>query len=306
MQQRMQKHHLFHSATRWLVTLAATVTMLTAAAHQPAFPYPALPDSIHGDGQRLAWLMEHFWSSYDFADTTVVNRQMAEQGFVDYCYYFPLLLTDSITTRRCAQAFADSITADTLREEFFTDLAQQYLGSPRSPVYDEGVYAAILRALPPTPQRTFLIRQLSLNAVGSAATNFIFTDSLRQTHHLYELSARHILVVFYDPFCDHCRETLPLLRTLPELQRPADELLILTLDVSDTPPALPVGELVNGTLPTPKPLGADKPISIPLLTPHTYYFPEYPALYLLDADKRVILKNTTLDKITTFFTANNP
>ncbi|MES1216446.1 MAG: thioredoxin-like domain-containing protein [Bacteroidota bacterium] len=50
---------------------------------------------------------------------------------------------------------------------------------------------------------------LMANILGTSASNVILPDTANQTVSLFAVNAPYTLVVFWDPTCGHCRETLP-------------------------------------------------------------------------------------------------
>ena len=62
----------------------ACCTMTSAQEQETTFPFPAMPDSLREPTARLKFLLEHYWSVFNFDDTSDANRATAEQGFVDY------------------------------------------------------------------------------------------------------------------------------------------------------------------------------------------------------------------------------
>ena len=139
--------------------------VLSVRAQEAAFPYPEIPDELEGPEARMAYLLEHFWQDYAFADSTAMNREVGEQGMVDFLNL--MLNADSVAVDHGARVWADSLAAHPSALPFFEGLMERYLGDYDSPLYSDEVYAHLLRALPETPQRTWLLVQLAKNRVGS-------------------------------------------------------------------------------------------------------------------------------------------
>lgn len=65
-------------------TASASVERPQAAAGAK-FPFPEIPTMFTQLEERKAYLMAHYWDSFNFADTALVdNRNVAEQGAADY------------------------------------------------------------------------------------------------------------------------------------------------------------------------------------------------------------------------------
>ena len=231
-------------------------------AQQGDFPYPDIPDEVEEPEAHMAYMLEHFWQDYSFADSTAMNREVGEQGMVDFLNL--MQHADSVATTRGAVVFAHSLVSHPSATSFFEGLMEHYLGDPESPLHSDVVYAQLLRALPETPQRVWLLEQLAKNRVGSRAADILVTASEGKRVRLYSVKAEQTLLIFYDPDCRRCQrldaqlEQEPLIVQNPHLQ-------VVRKDVND----------LNGE----------------------YYVPHTPALYLLDEKKRVVLKETNLQTL---------
>lgn len=210
----------------------------------------------------MAYMLEHFWQDYSFADSTAMNREVGEQGMVDFLNL--MQHADSVTTTRGAVVFADSLVSHPSATSFFEGLMEHYLGDPESPLHSDVVYAQLLRALPETPQHVWLLEQLAKNRVGSRAADILVTASEGKRVRLYSVKAEQTLLIFYDPDCRRCQRLDAQLEQEPLIvQNP--RLKVVRKDVND----------LNGE----------------------YYVPHTPALYLLDEKKRVVLKETNLQTL---------
>ena len=223
-------------------------------AQQADFPYPEIPEEIEEPEERLSYWLTHFWERYAFADTTAINREVGEQGMVDFLNF---MLEDSVVATQGATVFADSLVAHPSALSFFEGLMAHYLDDPDSPLYSDRVYAHLLRALPETPQRSWLLENLAKNQVGSRATDILVKTSDGKQVRLYDIKSEQTLLIFYDPDCRRCQRLEAQLKQEPLImQNP--RLKVVRKDVNDLK-----GE---------------------------YYVPHTPSLYLLDKEKRVVLK----------------
>lgn len=240
---------------------------------QGTFPYVSIPDSLVDGQERLAYMLEHFWCSFDFGDSTETNLAVAEQGFVDYVNL--MQHADSAVAARSAAVFVASLADQKGWLSRMEELMDHYLGNPQSPVRDDGVYAHLLRAMPVTPQRTYLLGRLSQNQLGMVVNDIPLMDGQgllrgedKQSLHsegwnfLHEVESPFVLLVLYDPDCEQCRELLAQIRENQPLNSRAKEVKVLYIDTALHPS-------VN----------------------KAFYLPSLPSLYLLDAQKRVLLKD---------------
>lgn len=240
---------------KWVLYMVCLLCCaLDLQAQQADFPYPEIPDEIEEPEERLSYWLTHFWERYAFADSTAMNREVGEQGMVDFLNF---MLEDSVVATQGATVFADSLVAHPSALSFFEGLMAHYLDDPDSPLYSDRVYDQLLRALPETPQRSWLLEQLAKNQVGSRATDILVKTSDGKQVRLYDIKAEQTLLIFYDPDCKRCQRLEAQLKQEPLImQNP--RLQVVRKDVNDLK-----GE---------------------------YYVPHTPSLYLLDKEKRVLLK----------------
>lgn len=239
--------------------------VLSVRAQEAAFPYPEIPDEVEEPEARMAYLLDHFWQDYAFADSTAMNHEVGEQGMVDFLNF--MQHADSLSAAHGAVVLADSLAAHPSALTFFEGLMEHYLGDSDSPLHSDGVYAQLLRALPESPQRVWLLEQLAKNPVGSRAADIYVTTPDGKRTRLYDIKAEQTLLIFYDPDCRRCQRLDAQLEQEPSIvQNP--RLKVVRKDVND----------LNGE----------------------YYVPHTPALYLLDSEKRVVLKDGNEDALKTF------
>ena len=249
----------------WLLSCA-----LGLNAQETAFPYPEIPDEVEEPEARMMYLLEHFWQDYAFADSTAMNREVGEQGMVDFLNF--MQHADSVSIVHGARVLADSLVAHSSALSFFEGLMERYLGDSDSPLYNDVVYAHLLRALPESPQRVWLLEQLAKNRVGDCAADIFVTTAEGKRMRLHDIKAEQILLIFYDPDCRRCQRLDAQLEQEPLIvQNP--RLKVVRKDMNDLK-----GE---------------------------YYVPHTPALYLLDSEKCVVLKEpdweTLLEMLRTRF-----
>ena len=228
---------------------------LSLSAQETAFPYPEIPDEVEEPEARMRYLLEHFWQDYAFADSTAMNREVGEQGMVDFLNF--MQYADSVSAMQGASVFADSLETHPSAVPFFEGLMARYLGDSESPLYSDVVYVQLLRALPETPQRVWLLEQLEKNRVGDRAADILVKDSNGKEKRLWKIKAEQTLLIFYDPDCRRCQRLEAQLKNEPLIVQNL-HLKVVRKDVNDLQ-----GE---------------------------YYVPHTPALYLLDSEKRVVLK----------------
>ena len=251
----------------------------TVSTPTQEFPFPDIPDMIISPDDRKAYLLTHYWEQFACADTTLVNnRNVTEQGFVN----FIALLADATTPEQ---------TADS------------YLFNPNSPFYNERIYGLylekLLGKLPQTDAMRssyrFKLELVRRNNVGEKATDFVYylPDGTRCTLSATTVRNNRLLLIFYDPECKSCHEVLLKMvadTSLAEAVRTSKlSVLAVYTEGNDEAWRKTLANMPEGWI-----IGSDhEAIKIGAL----YDLKAMPSLYLLDENKRVILKDAPYERI---------
>jgi len=250
-----------HAIRRYVIaTMVAIVCSLNGWAQQVVFPYPNIPTTLLTPDERLSYTLEHFWNNYDFKNPLQANQQVGEQGFVDFINL--MSHADSALCAKAASVVAQQLGSGGEMLFWFEGLMDHYLGNAESPLKNDVTYVHLLRALPSSPQRTFLIKQLTQNLPGSIATDITFINEQGDTQQLSSICSTKTILVFFDPQCDHCQEMMPRIR-----ESFHDKKVVY--------------------------INVDKNSDIQ----RYFYLPTLPSLYLLDENRRVVVKDGTIKEI---------
>lgn len=282
------------------------------------FPAVQIP-GIYTEAQtRQAYAAEHFWDRFfagaegmacDSVTVCGVRQPVLEEAFSTYV---TLLGSQDIESgRKYIAALYDR--AEALQKvdpqsnvlDGFSDLAEFYLYDPNSPYRNEDLYQPFVERLARSPftspseapARAFEARMCALNAAGTPAADFRFTDASGRTHRLYDYRADHTLLIFLNPDCEACETLMRRMSSigfcrslissgaLEVVNVYIDEDIDAWLGHADGLPA----EWHNGYDP-------DFVIRNDLL----YHVRGIPSLYVLDKDMRVIMKDAPEDRVFAF------
>ena len=289
------------------IAVAIAFLACTNATAQQAdnFPYPTVPDTLRTAETRALYVMEHYWARFTFADTTLIHRhETTEQGFANFIDLLPRVAPSTATLGIKALADHlyniktgkedDSKTPELIRD-YFATLTEKYLGDSESPLHNDLLYAQFLDVMSANKfasmaERTrneYMARNLKKNLPGTTATDFVYIDRNNQQHQLYNLKAKYTLLYFYDPDCDHCHETAAQIATMPETSSPAISVLAIypysDSDMWKTKKSRMPATWTEGYSPDGQ-----------ITTDDIYYIKSVPSVYLLDEQKRVVLKNPSI------------
>ena len=283
------------------------------AVQDRAFPQPTVPTAYTDPAERLEYLVSHYWDDFfagdgrtDSARVIGVPKTGVEQAMANYIAVLneaPLSQAQKGMSHLFDQLSAKQ-QADTSQRVYLamTEMVAHYLYDPNSPVRDEDLYLPFVQKMAASPltredMRTayrYEAQMCALNPRGSIAPDFVITLRNGTTVRMHSVKADKTLLFFSNPGCNNCKEIIDALQAdeyarqlvrdgnLAVLNVYIDEDLKAWRDYMPTYPR----EWLNG-------YDAAHILRQDLL----YCIRAIPSLYLLDADKRVLLKDAPLDRV---------
>lgn len=263
------------------------------------FSFPSIPDSLTTVGGRAAYLVSHYWDRASFpAALSSVDNDSIEQAWVNYCDLFAL--TDAAVVGRSLSGLTASEAISPSAGIFLMSLAEKYLFDTGSPYCNDAAYLAALNAFTSRHDVDTLyqlryasqLRMLSHCRVGGTAADFGFVSDSGAASSLYQLSAPRLLLLLYDPECDHCRLVMGWLERSPRIASllSSGRLFILSVNVGDVDSsAARYGHRPNWT--------DTHDHNHSIIANSLYDLRTQPLCLLLDADKKVIAKMTSVSDL---------
>lgn len=287
-----------------IILLFLAVSTLGAVAQQNPFPLPAIPKTLTTPTERANFLALHFWDNFPVEDTSLIgNRDMTELSFANFVSIM------SVVSER-QQAFGNFLRrmeANAKMYDAMIEIAERYLFSPYSPMYDEELYINVLQAILeskflPDIEKEYFRYQLSTamkNRVGKVATNVKLVTKEGRRVSIHKIKSDYTILCLGDPQCGDCNDVKRAMHLSPLLNGLIDEgrLTILYVCVSDNREewmATPVPQKWINAF-------DDKGL---IRNDQAYDTATIPALYLLDAKHRVIKKNSTVRGIEAWLKEN--
>ena len=272
-----------------------------ASEDTASFPYPDVPGNLVTPQDRASYLIRHFWDNVDFADSIDDARMaMLEQGFADFISVFGPAEADA--RREAMQTLVRSSRSSRASADVMDGLAESYLYSPESPVYDEEYFILYLDALlqpgvlddVESVRPRFLLDEASRNRVGAEAADFALVTSSGERS-LGEICSRtpYTLLIFVDPECETCAETVAEIDTDPVISSLVSDGTLGIVGVyggDDDALWESSGGHYPGNWTVGKTIRRD-------VTDGLYAVATYPTLYLLDSKGIVVQKNTNLRRV---------
>jgi len=278
------------------------------------FVLPLIPEILTSSGDRVKYLVMHFWDRFDFADKKLIERpEITEQAFVDYINILNFAPKEKVTESLLYTL--DKSKADRAMYLHFASLFEKYFYDPNSPFRNEEYYLPVLKEVIQSPLLTdvllsryeFQLEMTMKNRVGQRAVDFTYTVASGQSYTLHNLKSEFTLLIFSNPGCPTCEavtahlDNSKSLNDALQMNSPTRTMLtILTIypddDQEEWMAYLP-------QMPDKWVHGYDNEMEI--TNKKLYDIKAIPTLYLLDKDKNVILKDTSIEAVESFFSVND-
>lgn len=288
----------------FLLTLFAGLCLCSPCYVQAQkFRLPDVPKTLTTPETRATYLSLHYWDYFDFADTVLVlHDDVTEQAFVDFLSILPY------TTQ--AQAAVDTLFSCASTEEkvlrCFMNLSDKYLYERESPMCNEEQYILVLHALADNfhlkeverERLRQLLHAVQKNRPGTVAADFALTCRDGKQLRFSDVKAELLLLFFNDPDCEDCHRVKTQLMSSSVINSLSDSgrLKIVSVCVEGKTEAWK-----NAIFPVSWIDGYDAGQRI--IEEQVYDFKAMPTLYLLDADKRVLLKDVPVERIVAWLTS---
>ena len=260
------------------------------------YSYPQVPFYIHAKSEKLNYIALNFWNNYSFNDSTLVGHvTFAEKLLAEYLSLLQVV-DDSIRSVAVFKLI-EQIDAGASMQFLtrFADLLEFYLYDPNSPYKNEEVYILFLQYMANSNKagEAFKVRsryQLEValkNRQGEVAANFTYVLSNGKKGKLHDIKSDYTILFFNNPDCADCKRVKEILATAPIFVQNHGLKIVAIYPDEDL-------ELWRKTeYPESWINGYNEDIE----ANGTYDLRAIPTLYLLDSEKRVILKDANIQTI---------
>ena len=280
-----------------------------------SFPALEIPVMISDPAMKLEYMSEHWWDGFlsgsgrtDSAYVLGVRQEEVEQNLSAWCSILHLQAVPQ-AQKYVAKLFSD-IQKSCLRDsascranyEILTSLVDKYLYDPNSPLRSEDLYLPFVKGLveseltSPEKKRAyrFQLEKCSLNPYGSQVPDFEITDIRGRRHRLSEVKAGHIMLFFSNPGCQSCKEIIDLLGTRAYIDPmiACGDLAVVNVYIDED---LELWRSYEAEYPRNWLNGYDAKGVIN--EGELYYVRAIPSLYLLDGERRVIMKDAPVERV---------
>lgn len=277
------------------------------------FPRPSVPEMLSDEAQAGRYLLMNWWDAFtdtsevwgsDSLTLSGVSRQEVDRAFAE----FAVLLggadrqTGFEAVVRLFDRLAGMAPKDTLLFRDMAALTEKYLYNPNSPLRDEDLYLPFVERLAASRfaapgmslAYSYDAAMCRLNPVGGKAADFRYETAEGTISTLYGTQAPLLLLFFSNPGCPACREMRGTLLGdgLFQSMAAGGRLMVLNMYID---PDMEAWRAHLDDYP-PEWISAFDPDQA-IRAEVRYNVRAIPSVYLLDADKNVLLKDATTDKL---------
>ena len=283
-----------------LISITALLPYCGYASPQLApkahFSYVQIPMHISSPDMQRQYMLDHYWDHFDFNDTAFIEKIDEMEMLRAYATYVQHFVgpTDSAPIRRLMQRAATSRKM----MDYFVRLGEKILHDPNSPLRSDELYIAVLEAQLASPHYDkyeklapeYDLRLARQNRVGRKANDLTYTTADARRHTLYGIKSRYTLLYINNPGCPMCRDITEALRhsSIITSKRASGELTILCLYPDED---LEAWRKEITSMPDTWIHSYDHGCVIRRM--QSYDLRAIPSMYLLDAEKKVLLKDCT-------------
>lgn len=246
--------------------------------------------------QRFAYMRDHFWDKFDFADTLYTTKADTVEMCRAYATYVSTFVgpLDQEPIRKLMQRASVSKKMF----DYFVMLSDKVLHDPNSPVRSDELYIAVLEAQIASPHYDkyekmapeYDLRIVSQNRIGRKANDFNYTVKSGRTRNLYSLKSDFVVVYINNPGCGMCRDITKAMQESPIIN---DCLQKGTLKILAIYPDEQLDEWHKHYNDMPKAWINAYDKGCHINRENLYNIAAIPALYMLDKEKRVLVKDST-------------
>lgn len=262
----------------------------------------SIPMYIDSAELRLTYLVKHYWERTPLSDSLVINQaQTYEWHLADYLSLLGALSPEQFTEEIL-------LPLETLHGKALTqtlDLYHKYLYEPDSPLGNEDLYRPALQwaiSSPQVPQAyqeraKHILELINKNRVGSIASELIYQTLDGKLRRLSRVASPYTILMFGAQGCSSCHIAHEYIKATPIYTQLADQgklhLLHIVIQLPEEQELSPIDSLRSW-------IEVGRDYQNQVMDKALYDIKASPSIYLLDKDKRILLKNTNLTALTQY------
>jgi hypothetical protein len=244
--------------------------------------------------------IDSYWDGFNFkCGERIIEYDTVSvmQAFADYVAYIDM---GTERTRRDSLLKSVMHRAEHSRPvlDFFAYVTESVLHDPNSPLRNDELYIPILEVLVESPlldeydriAPTYDLELARKNRIGEVANDILYTLANGRTGRLHEIDTDYVILMFSNPGCPMCRQIIEQITSSPLINEMMENELLEILVVY---PDADLEAWRNHRDDIPHNWINAYDAGMRLTEERSYNLRAIPSLYLLDSEKRVIIKDGT-------------
>jgi thiol-disulfide isomerase/thioredoxin len=184
---------------------------------EPPAELPTLPDGSKDSAYPFRFIQEHYWDDVNLGDDRLVRTPFIEQKVDEYFKFYVSPQADSII-KEVSYMLLYSREAKEMYRYLLAKFTNKYInpeimGQDRVflHLFKEHYMKGDTTILSEKDKKVVMDRGWNLwfNQLGEPAAPLALVNQAGKKTSLYDVKAPYTFVVFWDPNCGHCKETLP-------------------------------------------------------------------------------------------------
>lgn len=269
------------------------------------FQLPEVPVMLNTPELRAVYVTQHYWDHFDFRDTVYIHLpDITEQAAVNFMDILRLVSPDDAL--KALAILAEKAAVEPKMLDYFWTTLSKYWHDPNSPMKNEDLFILLCKGMEQTPNVPEYIKDRAIyervmaekNRVGTQAADIVYTLVSGQQGRLHALKAPYTLVFFHNPDCHTCAEIKQAMQQSLLLKDKISkgQLKVLTI-YPDEDVALWRSHLNEMSKEWINAYDKGQVLSLE----GRYHLASIPSFYLLDQDKKVLLKDADWNEVMHFF-----
>lgn len=274
------------------------------------FVLPDMPEELTNPDARADYLVIHYWDRFDFSDPGLIEKpEITEQAFVDY-----INILNYASFKKSEESLRHTMKRATENEAMyvhFTDLFEKYLYDPNSPFRNEEFYIPVLEEVIQSDilsesqkgEYGYQYEFTQKNRIGQSASDFYYTLRSGESKKMSSINSEYLILYFSNPGCPTCMSVSEMIDNSEPINRAfslnSQQRTMLTILSVYPDDDIEEWENYLDKLPDNWLHSYDKDMQV--TKNKLYDLKAIPTIYLLDKNKKVILKDTSVEILEAFF-----
>ncbi|WP_082577799.1 thioredoxin-like domain-containing protein [Flavobacterium sp. Root186] len=252
------------------------------------------------------FLRENYWKGVDFKSDILLNTMLLPSKAKKYISLFD---KNDSQLNEVVKELLDKSAVNPLVYQVISDALYNSFNKPVYIDNDENIAVAILKnaqeqSFVPDWKKQSIEQQILIhqkNMIGSKAVNFTLKDASDTKYVLNDVKSKYTILFFFDPECSHCMEVIPKTKGWFHVDGPKDaHVLAIYINHNEQEWKKYVKE---NTYPQRWLNLWDKNGEEKIQ--EKYWIQSLPTIYVLDENKKVILKDVNYKQLINFFSVQN-